>query len=357
VTGHVSDEAMADFRAGLLPAREAAMIGAHLSTCSRCAELDAQLASVTSLLAATPTPPMPAALAARLDAALAAEAAARVAGTGAAHAGSARPASAPSAIPPATVPAPGPAASVPHVTGPGALTPDHADAQQPAAGSVPPGTTVPPGTPSPGTRRPAGERRDSRGPGRGGIRPPSRLALRLGMAATAIVLLAGGGYAIAQLVSGGAPATTAGPALAAPHSVAGQSAAGRSAASGLAPAAGPAARLPVVHSGTRYRTGLLAAQVQSVLRRFAAPAPEPSAHVPGPVAAPAGFRQLTACVSRVAGAATPRLVDIASYRGHPVAVIVVPVPGSPTVRVWLVGMACPARGGDVIAHFSMPGTG
>src|SRR6516164_2150413 len=165
---------MADFRAGLLPAREAAMIGAHLSTCSRCAELDAQLASVTSLLAATPTPPMPAALAARLDAALAAEAAARVAGTGAAHAGSARPASAPSAIPPATVPAPGPAASVPHVTGPGALTPDHADAQQPAAGSVPPGTTAPPGTPSPGTRRPAGARRDSRGPGRGGIRPPSR---------------------------------------------------------------------------------------------------------------------------------------------------------------------------------------
>ena len=83
MTGHVSDEAMADFRAGLLPAREAAMIGAHLSTCSRCAELDAQLASVTSLLAATPTPPMPAALAARLDAALAAEAAARVAGTAA----------------------------------------------------------------------------------------------------------------------------------------------------------------------------------------------------------------------------------------------------------------------------------
>ena len=362
MTGHVSDEAMADFRAGLLPAREAAMIGAHLSTCSRCAELDAQLASVTSLLAATPTPPMPAALAARLDAALAAEAAARAAGTGAAHAGSATPASAPSAIPPATVPAPGPAAPVPQVTGAGALTPNHADAQQAAAGFVPAGTTAPPGTPSPvtpsaGTRRPAGARRDSRGPGRGGIRPPSRMALRLGMAATAIVLLAGGGYAITQLVSGGAPATTAEPALGAPHSMAGHSAAGQSAASGLAPAAGPAATLPVVHSGTRYRTGLLAAQVQSVLRRFAAPAPEPSAHVPGPVAAPGAFRQLTGCVSRVAGAAAPRLVDIASYRSRPVAVIVVPVPGSSTVRVWLVGMACPARGGDVIAHFSMPGTG
>jgi hypothetical protein len=355
VTGHVSDEAMADFRAGLLPAREAAMISAHLSACSRCAELDAQLASVTSLLAATPTPPMPAALVARLDAALAAEAAARAAGTDGARAGSAPPAGRPQAIPPATVPAPVRPAAVPQPTSTGALTPDHADTQPPAAGFASPGTPSP-GTPSPGHRRPTGARRDSRGPGRGGIRSPSRLALRLAMAATAIVLVAGGGYAIAQLVSGGTPATTAGPALGAPGNVASHSAASHSAASGLAPA-GPAARLPVVHSGTRYRSGLLPAQVQSVLRRFAAPTPAPSAHAPGPVAAPAAFPQLATCVSRVAGATAPRLVDIASYRGRPVAVIVVPVPGSSTVRVWLVGMACPARGGDVIAHFSMPGTG
>ena len=173
------------------------------------------------------------------------------------------------------------------------------------------------------------------------------------MAATAIVLVAGGGYAISQLVSGGTATTTAGPSAAAPHSVASQRAGSRSAASGLAPAARPAARLPVVHSGTRYRTGLLPAQVRSVLRRYAAPVPAPSAYVPPPVA----FPQLAACVSRVAGAAAPRLVDIASYRGRPVAVIVVPVPGSSTVRVWLVGTACPASGGDVITHFSMPGTG
>ena len=350
MTGHVSDEAMADFRAGLLPAREAAMIGAHLSTCSRCAELDAQLASVTSLLAATPTPPMPAALAARLDAALAAEVAAR--------AGSARPATAPPATPSATTPA-----TVPPATGTGTPAPDLA-APQPPGRSAPPGTTAAPGTPSPGTappgigappghRRPAGTRRDRRGPGRGGTRPPSRLALRLATAAAAIVLVAGGGYAISQLVSGGTATTTAGPSAAAPHSVASQRAGSRSAASGLAPAARPAARLPVVHSGTRYRTGLLPAQVRSVLRRYAAPVPAPSAYVPPPVA----FPQLAACVSRVAGAAAPRLVDIASYRGRPVAVIVVPVPGSSTVRVWLVGTACPASGGDVITHFSMPSTG
>jgi hypothetical protein len=97
--------------------------------------------------------------------------------------------------------------------------------------------------------------------------------------------------------------------------------------------------------------------VRSVLRRFVAPVPSPSAHVPRPATGSAGFPQLAACVSRVAGAAVPRLVDIASYGGRPVAVIVVPVPGSSMVRVWLVGTACPAHGGDVIAHFSMPGTG
>jgi hypothetical protein len=337
---------MADFRAGLLPAGEAAEISAHLSACPRCTELDAQLASVTSLLAATPMPPMPATLVARLDAALAAEAAAR--------AGSARPATAPPATPSATAPATAPSAAlpppVPPATGTGALAPDLAAAPSgpPSPGTAPPGISAPPGH-----RRPAGTRRDRRGPGRGGTRPPSRLALRLATAAAAIVLVAGGGYAISQLVSGGTATTTAGPSAAAPHNVASQRAGSRSAASGLAPAARPAAGLRVVHSGTRYRTGLLPAQVRSVLRRYAAPVPAPSAYVPPPVA----FPQLAACVSRVAGAAAPRLVDIASYRGRPVAVIVVPVPGSSTVRVWLVGTACPAAGGDVITHFSMPGVG
>jgi hypothetical protein len=357
VTGHASAEALADFRAGLLPAREADAISAHLSTCSRCAALDAQLASVSSLLAATRTPPMPAALVARLDAALAAEAAARAAGTDAARAGSAPP-----AIPSATVPPPASPAAVPPATGPDPLAPDRAHAPQPAAGPALRGTTAPPGipspsTPPPGRRRPAGARDDRGGPGRGGIRPRSRLALRLATAAAAVVLVAGGGYAIAQLVSGGTPTTTAGPTAAAEHGETGQSAASRSAASGLAPAARPPAGLLVVQSGTRYRIGLLPTQVRSVLHRFAGLAPAPSAHGPEPAAAPAAFPQLAACVRRVAGAAMPRLVDIASYGGRPVAVIVVPVAGSSTVRVWLVGMACSAPGGDVITHFSMPGTG
>jgi hypothetical protein len=335
VRGHVSAETMADFRAGLLPSRQAAEIGVHLAGCPRCAELDAQLASVTSLLAATPVPPMPATLVARLDAALAAEAAARAAGADTARA---------AFVPPSTpVPSTEPPATSPPVTSPPSIPPS----------PIPPPATEPP----PGHRRPAGARRDGRGPGRGRTRTRSRLALRLATAAAAIVLVAGGGYAIAQLVSGGTPATTAGPAVGSPHSVASQSAASRSAASGLAPAAQPAARLPVVHSGTRYQLSLLPAQVRSVLRRFPAAAPAPSGRVPRPAAASAAFPQLAACVSRVTGGAVPRLIDIASYGGRPVAVIVVPVPGSSTVRVWLVGTACPAHGEDVIAHFSMPGTG
>src|SRR5689334_10648412 len=75
--GHPDDETIAAFREDLLSGRRAARIAAHLTECPRCAEVDAQLAAVTAALARTPTPPMPASLAARPDAALAAEAAAR----------------------------------------------------------------------------------------------------------------------------------------------------------------------------------------------------------------------------------------------------------------------------------------
>ena len=62
--GHPDGETIAAFREDLLPARKAARIAAHLAECPRCAEVDAQLAAVTAALARTPTPPMPASLAA-----------------------------------------------------------------------------------------------------------------------------------------------------------------------------------------------------------------------------------------------------------------------------------------------------
>ena len=52
-----------------------------------------------------------------------------------------------------------------------------------------------------------------------------------------------------------------------------------------------------------------------------------------------------------------RLVDIARYGTRPAAVIVVPVPGTATLRVWVVGPGCTGQGGDVMAQLSMPAPG
>ena len=63
--GHVDPEDLALGREGLLGRRKAARIRAHVSRCSHCAEVDAELAALPSLLAD---------LAARIDAVIAAEA-------------------------------------------------------------------------------------------------------------------------------------------------------------------------------------------------------------------------------------------------------------------------------------------
>ncbi len=192
--GHPDDETIAAFREDLLPARRAARIAAHLAECPRCVEVDAQLAAVTAALARTPAPPMPASLTARLDAALAAEVAARSAASaspahadsaeGAALAGPAaagpadRTAAADRTASPATHAHPGPGTGPEH-TGPGHVGPGHAG----------------PGHTGPGRG----------GPGRRAGRPRagSRLSLRIASVTAAVVVLAGGGYAIARVVSGG----------------------------------------------------------------------------------------------------------------------------------------------------------
>jgi hypothetical protein len=111
----------------------------------------------------------------------------------------------------------------------------------------------------------------------------------------------------------------------------------------------------VITSGTIYRPGQLPAQVSAVLKRHPVPG---QTHAPNPVSSPSGppaaFPHLGACVSQLAGGRQPRLVDIAKYGNRPAAVIVVPVAGTATVRVWVVGPGCSGQGGDVIARFSMP---
>jgi hypothetical protein len=168
-----------------------------------------------------------------------------------------------------------------------------------------------------------------------------------------VVVLAGGGYTIARVVSAGGQET----ATSSSGAAASGNAASRPAGSALAPEAAPrvpTAGLPLVASRTTYRAGQLPAQVAAVLKRH--PAPGHVSAVPS-AAGVAAFPHLAECVSHVAGGRHPRLVDIARYGSQPAAVIVVPVPGTATVRVSVVGPGCSAQGGDVITQFSMPAPG
>jgi hypothetical protein len=341
--GHPDDETIAAFREDLLPARRAARIAAHLAECPRCAEVDAQLAAVTAALARTPTPPMPASLTARLDAALAAEVAARSAASASpAHAdsaGGAAPAG-PAAAGPADRPAAADRTASPAAhahRGPG-TGPEHTGQGRTGPGHTGPGHTGP-GRGRPGRRA-------------GRPRAGSRLSLRIASVAAAVVVLAGGGYAIARVVSGGQELSTSS------SSAASGSAASRPSGSALAPEAAPRAPtegLPLVASGTTYRAGQLPAQVAAVLKRHPA-----QGHVNAAPPAAAGataFPHLIECVSHVAAGQRPRLVDVAHYGSQPAAVIVVPVPGTATVRVSVVGPHCSAQGGDIITQFSMSAPG
>jgi len=324
VKSHVGQQRLAEFREGLLPARRAARIAAHLRECPRCAEAGAQLDAVTAILASTPAPPMPASLAERLDAALAAEIAR----------------SAAAAAPAGAAPADG--------------------AASPAGGRPPAGATAPHGASTPGERmahrEAAAGGRDTAGRRAGPSRAPWRLSLRVATAAAAVVILAGGGYAVVRALS---PGTTGESASTSSGSTAHSAVTGPS-ASALPPEAAPAAPgaavtggLPLVASRTDYRAGQLPAQVSSVLRRNPSP-PRSPVH---PAAPMSGFPHLAACVSHITGGGRPQLVDVARYGGRPAAVIVVPAPGTATLRVWVVGPGCGAQGGDIIAHFSMPAPG
>ena len=323
--GHPGSETIAAFREDLLPARKAARIAAHLRECPRCAEIDAQLATVTASLARTPAPPIPASLTARLEAALAAEVAARSA---AGHAGS--------------------AAGAAPTTSAGPAVPADRAASPTAPAHRGPG-------PGPGHTGPGHSGPGRGGPGRRAGRPRagSRLSLRIAAVTAAVVVLAGGGYAIVRVVSAGGQGTSSGSSSAA----ASGNAANRPSGSALAPEAAPripTESLPLVASGTRYRPGQLPAQVAAVLKRHPTHGHISAAPSAAVRAGAAAFPHLAECVSHLAGGQPPRLVDIAHYGTRPAAVIVVPVPGTTRVHVSVTGPGCSGQGGDIITQFSMP---
>ena len=308
--GHADAEALAAFREELLSRRKAARVSAHLAACSRCAELDAQLTEVSALLTTSTTPPMPGALTARIEAAIAAEAAARAATT-----------------------AEGAVAAAEGAVAVGAA----------GAGAGGPGDRA--ARPS----RPAG------GPGR------SRLALRVAAVAAAFVVVAGGSYGAARLLSGSPGATTsagsggaAAPAFRA-NSKAPMHGGALRGPGGQAATGGASAHPVVVSSGTNYQPGQLQAQVSAVLTHgaHAAASAGPSSASQPAVSVP----PVPACVRHVTGGKPPLLVDLAKYQGRPATIIVIPGAASGAVRALVVSGRCTAITGRVLATITFPRSG
>lgn len=345
--GHADAETLAAFREELLSSRKAGRVSAHLAGCPRCAALDAQLAEVTSLLSHTSAAPMPDALTARIQAALAAEATAR---------------SAASAVPGSTVPG----STVPGSAVPGGAAP---------AGTAPGISGVPAAAPGGAARNTGGRGSGNGAAGRPARRPArerSRLALRVAAVTAAVAVIAGGGYGVARLLSPASPlATSASPASGGAASNvrnggtmpqmgggAGPGAAGTNRAAQSLPYG--TATVPVVHSGTNYQPGRVGAQASAVLSRFgvnrsAAPAPAPSA-VRLPHESSNAFPALTACVTHLSRNQTPLLVDVATYRGHPAAIIVVKGNGTSPPTALVIAPGCTATKTHILTTAPLPAT-
>jgi hypothetical protein len=305
VRGHADAETLAEFREELLSRRKAARVSAHLAACSRCAGLDAQLTEVSALLTTSTTPPMPGALTARIEAAIAAEAAARAA---------------------ATADGTGAVGAAGGGTGP------RDRAARPSRPSRPPG-----------------------GPGR------ARLALRVAAVTAAVVVVAGGGYGVARLLTAnpekGASAG-AGSAAAPDFGISGNAskpAGGHRVPSAVGGSA-PAAR--IVSSGTNYQPGQLEAQVSALLNQHGTSASAGAAAGSSPANQPAAsVPPVLACVPHVTGGKRPLLVDLAKYQGRPATVIVIPGATSGTLRALVVAGACTATTGRLLATTTFPGSG
>ncbi|MGW3073810.1 hypothetical protein [Kitasatospora sp. NPDC001132] len=317
--GHPPVEQLADHAEGLIDSPDtAAALRRHLDDCAECRETVDALAEVQALLGDVETPPMPADVAARLDAALAGAAAEGAAGSGP-DAGQ-RPQEASAAGRRTEAPAGPPHAA----TAP--VTPSSA-ASRPAAG---PGDR-PSGRPGPAT-----------GPGR--ARPRRRrFSLLLGTAAALAALGLGGALLLhpddrsdpVTATAGGAQSTTAdGHGI--PH---------------------------LSGAGTDYREDELATQVQQLLARSENPpglratgpaksetalpadGARPQPDSPPPTGSPTG----SGCPAPADG--TPLATDRGSHHGAPVDVLVYPLPGRPGfVDVYLRSPDC----GPVVLHQTVP---
>jgi hypothetical protein len=193
-------------------------------------------------------------------------------------------------------------------------------------------------------------------------RPPGRprLALRVAAVTAAVVVVAGGGYGLARLLTANPEsATSAGPGSEAAPAAgfpgnASRNPAGGHGAAGAAGNSAPAGR--IVSSGINYQPGQLKTQIRAVLAQHRASAGaatgSSSAYQP---AIPA--QSVPACVPHVTGGKRPLLVDHAKYRGRPATVIVIPGATPGTLRALVVAGTCTATTGPVLTTTTFSGSG
>jgi hypothetical protein len=311
--GHPDADALADFAAEVLPAWRAEELEAHVRTCPHCTGLLAEAERVRGLLRAVDPGPMPADVAARLDAAVTAEWARRTPGSDEAD-----------AWPPRRVPA------------------------------RPSGSGRPLSRPVRSTQR---TRRQVREEERDDARP-GRSRRWLALAAGVIVVAGLGGLAARELGTG--PSTSSG---------------GASAESAGGTAATPASTTPILATGTDYGPDTLDAQVKALLATSrkaslaqAAPrAADQSADASGgksptPLASPSGALRageqslrdpaaLQGCLKAIdAAGVRPLAVDLATYQGRAAAILVLPGREG-GYEVWAVARDC-RPGADGTLHFA-----
>ncbi|MDR0343145.1 MAG: zf-HC2 domain-containing protein [Nocardiopsaceae bacterium] len=339
---HPDPATLAEFREGILSGPDTARIRSHLAGCPGCASASDRLGDVTALLANAPVPPVPPEVAARIQAAIAVEATARSAAAAAGVAGNGGSTQ---------------AAAAPAGAGQEGARAGRDGAQAAAAGAGrPPGrnaTGAPPGRPgaSPGRH---GRRRSRVSLGR------SRAAMRALAAAAVLVVLGGGGYGVAQLLSPGGPgqATASGTSARAAASRPSSPRPGGLENGGFhsAPRATPSAALPAVSSQENFTHDGLASQVRAAVKKYQG---SPGSTI-GPTAGgrPLGsMATLRRCVMAVTPGQAVRLIVVAKYQGKRAYVIVTAAPSSGPDRAVVVGDGCTPAHPDVLARTTVPGTG
>jgi len=338
VRRHVSAEVLALYREGAVSARRATGIESHLSGCSRCAGIISDLANVSALLTATHLPPMPDVLVVRIQTAIASESVLRAASN---------------------------PAQATRTQAAGAAAASGAGAGPTGAGAAGAGEVGAAGREHiPG--RPDLPERAGRGARRFRMPRLSSPALLRTLAVTgAVVIVAGGGFLLANSQTASETSAGSGQRTAAPRrpSVSNVPAAhGR--ANGPIYASyrlnGKVVTTNAIASHTNFTRASLASQVRrdvassSILAQgftgSHAGGPAPTKSTVGGVS----LSKLEGCLNRVAAGRKVLLANVARYVGRPATVIVLKSLTAGVLDVTIVGLSCSASNSDVISRTTVP---